>query len=82
LTAYGDYDIFVAKYSDNGSLVWLKQAGGDDYDEGCAITLDNNGNILVTGCYSCYDSPAWFDDISFDSSQYFDIFIGKIADDQ
>ncbi|MCP4147806.1 MAG: hypothetical protein GY757_08645, partial [bacterium] len=79
LTAYGDYDIFVAKYSDNGSLVWLKQAGGDDYDEGCAITLVNNGNILVAGCCSCYLSPAWFDDISFVSSQYCDIFIGKIA---
>ena len=78
LTAYGLYDMFVAKYNSSGDFLWAKRAGGDDYDEACSITVDNNDNIYITGSYSCYQAPARFDDISLNSNG-FDIFIAKIA---
>ena len=78
-SAYGQYDIFIARYDSNGNLIWVKQAGGDDYDEGCSITRGNDNSIYVTGAYSCYYQAARFDDISL-TSEYFDFFVGKIVE--
>lgn len=78
-TAYGQYDIFIARYDSNGNLIWVKQAGGDDYDEGCSITLGNDNSIYVTGAFSCYNEAARFDSISL-TSEYFDFFVGKIVE--
>lgn len=52
LTSRGYKDIFIAKYSTDGTLVWVKSAGGEhpNYgDYGAAITMDTENNILVTG---------------------------------
>ena len=78
-SAYGQYDIFIARYDSNGNLIWVKQAGGDDYDEGCSITLGNDNSIYVTGAYKSYYQPARFDDITL-TSEYFDFFVGKIVE--
>jgi Beta-propeller repeat/FG-GAP-like repeat len=51
LTAAGSSDIFVAKYNSSGVLLWAKQAGGTDLDEGSAIAVDGSGNIYVTGYF-------------------------------
>jgi hypothetical protein len=53
------YDIFVAKYSTAGSLIWAKNYGGTDNDYGTAITSDLAGNICITGYFT--------DSIVFDS---------------
>ncbi|MCD6052238.1 MAG: Beta-propeller repeat protein, partial [Verrucomicrobia bacterium] len=45
----GDYDIFVAKYSSTGELLWLKGAGGAGYDYGHGIAVDAQANAYVTG---------------------------------
>jgi hypothetical protein len=47
-----DFDIFVAKYDRDGLLVWAKQAGGTDYDQGADIAIDGSGNSYVTGLFS------------------------------
>ena len=44
-------DIFIAKYSPNGVLQWVRQAGGTSTQEARAITLDLAGNIYITGHY-------------------------------
>ncbi len=46
---YGLSDMFIAKYSDNGSIAWIKQWGGTRPDEVSTIVLDNGGNIYVAG---------------------------------
>ncbi|RBP39118.1 hypothetical protein DES53_110142 [Roseimicrobium gellanilyticum] len=48
----GDYDIFVAKYSPNGELLWVRTAGGKGYDYGHGIALDSHGDVIVTGAVS------------------------------
>ncbi len=49
LTAAGQQDIFVAKYSTGGSLQWATRAGGTDSDIGSGIAVDNSNNIVVSG---------------------------------
>lgn len=50
LVSAGGNDIFIHKMSSNGDLVWVKQIGGVDLDEGRSI-LDANGDILVVGSF-------------------------------
>lgn len=45
----GDYDLFVAKYSATGDLLWLRTAGGAGYDYGHGIALDDTGAVVVSG---------------------------------
>lgn len=49
LTSAGLTDIYVAKYTSTGSLVWVKQFGGSDFDVAKAVATDASGNIYVGG---------------------------------
>ncbi len=62
----GPADIFIVKYDANGNVIWAKSAGGNDYDECNAISLDRNGNLYIAGDFgstrirfgtdTCYNS--------------------------
>jgi len=44
-------DVFVAKYTSSGGLVWAR-GFGDIYDElGRGVAVDSNGNVAVTGSF-------------------------------
>lgn len=45
----GDYDIFIAKYSPAGEMLWIRTAGGGGYDYGHGIAVDPGGDVVVTG---------------------------------
>ena len=45
----GDYDIFVAKYTPSGVLLWAKKEDGSSFSWGRDIATDADGNILLTG---------------------------------
>ena len=49
LTSYGQHDIMVAKYGTDGTLKWIRQAGGPLGDIGNAIGIDAMHNVYVTG---------------------------------
>jgi hypothetical protein len=49
LTSAGEYDIFVAHYNPNGTLVWAIRAGGVDNEEGLGITALSDNSTVVTG---------------------------------
>lgn len=61
----GDYDVFVAKYSASGDLLWIKSDGGPGYDYGHGIAVSPEGKVFVTGAIvadkiarlfcTCYD---------------------------
>lgn len=52
LTAHGLMDIFTAKYSENGNLIWVKQFGGTDSQTAWAICTDEHSNCYLTGWFS------------------------------
>ncbi|MCF8428448.1 MAG: SBBP repeat-containing protein, partial [Bacteroidia bacterium] len=43
------YDLFIAKFTTNGSLVWATYFGGAESEFGLGMTVDGNGNIIVVG---------------------------------
>jgi gliding motility-associated-like protein len=52
LTSNGSFEIFVAKYTNDGRFLWAKSAGGSGTDVGRAVTVDSQNNIYVTGDYN------------------------------
>ena len=42
----------IALFAQNVDWLWVKQAGGTDYDFGHSIAVDANGNNYVTGSFS------------------------------
>lgn len=76
LTSFGEYDIYAAKLDQNGSCLWMKQAGSSDNDSAYCIAVDSMGNCYVTGMIS---STANFDDISLPNTGGWDIFMAKLS---
>jgi hypothetical protein len=79
LLLYGSSDIFLGKMDANGTVLWLKTAGGTRFDSGNAIAIDKNNNIVITGSFS--STVMYFDSLTVnltDSSTYTtDLFIAK-----
>ncbi len=57
LSSAGVHDIFLAKYSSTGRLVWAKRAGGKGGDKIQSIALDGLGNIFTVGEFE--DTSYW-----------------------
>lgn len=51
-----NYDLFLAQYSPNGGLAWVKRFGGIKSEWGKGITIDRKGNIYLIGYF---DSPTF-----------------------
>jgi hypothetical protein len=49
LTSFGGRDLFVAKYRDDGTFVWVKQIGWTAGDDEMAMAFSPAGELLVTG---------------------------------
>lgn len=67
-------DVFVAKYTTNGTFQWVKSAGGPGGDFGYDIAVDSNGNVYVTGIYI---ETAFFDGTPLTSEGSTDVFLAK-----
>lgn len=77
-TGAGQYDNFIAKYDSRGSLVWVKQEGGQ-YNQWCKdITIDTEGNIYLTGDLSL---DRQFSGISLKEEGKIDLYIVKYKPD-
>jgi hypothetical protein len=74
LTSNGGNDIFLAKYSSNGTLQWVIQAGGLGSDAGWAIEIDPLNNVMITGDFS---NRAFFEDITLTALGSTDVFLAK-----
>jgi gliding motility-associated-like protein len=49
LTSTGGYDIYVAKYTSAGALIWAVSMGGAGLDQVNNMTVDANGNPTIIG---------------------------------
>ena len=57
LTSHGRSDIFAAKYSPSGALVWADNMGSNDLNAarrnmGTSIAIDAAGNVYLTGIFA------------------------------
>jgi len=79
LSAAGDLDIFVTKSDGSGNVIWAKSMGGPQTDEGSAITVDDAGNVYVTGHFqNTGDFDPGANTFSMTSSGNYDVFISKL----
>lgn len=51
-SAGGNDDIFVSKLDTDGNFVWAVRIGSTFLDYAYNMTIDNNGNIYITGLFS------------------------------
>ncbi len=80
LVSDGNYDIFIVKLDNDGTIQWLKRAGGTSLDIGAGIAIDNSGNIYVTGTFSetiNFNNPSASGSNELESAGGYDIFIAK-----
>jgi len=47
----GEADIYVARFANDGKLVWARTYGGDRVDVANDVVVDNAGNAIVTGWF-------------------------------
>ncbi len=45
----GDWDAFVSKYDDAGTLLWTEQLGTSSEDQSWDVSADGLGNVYITG---------------------------------
>ena len=71
-----DKDVFVAKLTINGIWEWVVKAGGDEWDEGYSIDVDERVGAYVAGVYY---SDADFGGIPLENDDNWEnIFVGLI----
>src|ERR1700757_869675 len=68
-------DMYLAKYDANGNVLWAKQATGANSDMGNSLTIDLNGNILVSGSFQT--GSATFGTTTLTSAGAMDGFLAK-----
>ncbi len=79
----GQGDIFIARYNPDGSLAWVKQAGGTDGDSGRGITSLSDNSTVVTGYFwiSATFGQGEPNETVLNSGGYCDIFVARYNPD-
>lgn len=76
ITSAGVDDIFVAKYLNDGTLEWVRGAGGSGTDQGIGISLDKHYDVYITGIFQ---NAAVFGATTLISAGSTDAFVAKYA---
>lgn len=80
LASAGGFDVFVAKYTSGGALVWARSMGGVAYESGKRIAVGADGSVCITGVLD--SANADFDPgagtYTLSSAGSHDIFVSKL----
>ncbi len=52
MVSVGGDDIFIAKYSAAGSLIWVRTFGSTGNDDASKVIVDTQGNVYVSGIFT------------------------------
>jgi hypothetical protein len=58
----GNHDTYLAKYDLSGQLIWVRRGGGPFEDRAFGVSVDDNGDVYMTGFYH--------EEIEFGSNSY------------
>lgn len=75
LNGNGSNDGFVSKFDADGKATWATKFGGDSFDRGKGIAVDEAGNTYITGIF---ESSAKFGNLSLNTQNSRDIFVAKL----
>lgn len=76
----GNRDLLVSKISSSGILLWSRSIGCINLDVAGGLTVDNDGNVYVTGYF--FNAPVYFHDGTvLSNSGSADIFLAKYTSD-
>lgn len=78
LQSTGSSDMFLAKYTEDGTLQWVKTNGGTSVDVATSVGTDLNGKVFVSGYYQ---GTTFFENFSASALSYNDIFVSKFDAD-
>lgn len=78
ISSAGQEDVFLAKYSSNGTFQWIRQAGGTYSDDTKDLGVDGDGNVYITGFVK---GNVVFGGENFNGNIDYDIFIAKYKSD-
>lgn len=77
LLCAGTYDMFVAKLDANGVPVWTRRAGTTGDERGTAITVAQNGDVIVGGTFNTSSLIIGNDTLMYVGGAYSDMFFAK-----
>ena len=72
LTSADSYDVFAAKYTSTGALVWARSMGGGSSDRGMALAVGADGSVCIAGTYHAPSSGFTAIGLSSDLAADFD----------
>lgn len=75
VTAQGEGDAYVAKYSTNGVIQWVKVLGGKYGETADAIAVHTSGDIYIRGSFS---DTLFIDGNAYGSRGMSDVFVTKL----
>jgi hypothetical protein len=79
LSSVGLKDIFVEKMDVNGNLIWAKSVGSVQDDKANGVTIDDSGNVYVTGYFQdSVDFDPGADTLALFSNGGWDAFVLKL----
>lgn len=78
LTAAGEMDVFLSKLDAEGNFIWAKRWGGNSYNFGSAVTVDQAGHVYTTGYFEGTADFDPGDGSYFLTADYVDVFISKL----
>jgi len=79
--AESSFDIFIAKYNSQGSLIWARTAGAYAGDIVESISVDDDGSVLITGYFDgeITFSKGEINEVTLYAEGISDIFIAKYS---
>ncbi len=81
MTSAGAEDVFVTKLSPSGQLIWARQFGGTESDQGFGVAVDAMGNVYSTGYFrgtADFDPGSGTSNLTAFSTMEPDIFVSKL----
>jgi hypothetical protein len=79
-SANNTQDVFIAKLNPSGTFLWAKSAGGNLSEDPYSITVDNLGNVIITGEFegtATFGTQTLTSMINPNGNSSFDIFTAK-----